>query len=593
MSIKINKERNGTHTVLLVKSVRKPGAKYPSTVTLKSFGKLEDLIKKDPDIIEKLKAEYDIKNQRLYEYIKVPLSEVLDLKNSYNDTVHNIFDQADKQNENPYEDEKPLIQPKVFNVGYLILEKIYKQLKIDEFLDSVQSNRKIKFKIDDAVKLHVFSRILYPDSVLQSNKGKNRFYKGIDVNLIDSYRVLDLLFDNRYLLQEHIFNETNKHNIDTILFDETNYYISQDEPKGLAQKGVSKEHQVTPIIQFALMMDDEGIPLCFDLFEGNTKDSTMFPPLVFTWKNRYKQSQQVTFIADKGNNCGANIIMTHKNGDYYCFAQRVKGSKESFASWVLDDNGYENIGEDYKYKERIVKNTYNRQEKQANGNYKIVETMEIEEKQIAFWSKNFAMRDNAKREAKILSSAKTVDNPGFLKMEENRGRHKYVKLTVNGDIEYELDQDKIIKDAKYDGYYAIITNNINLDKKDVLATYKKQPAIEEKFKITKSLFKLRPIYLFKDEHIRAHFLTGYISLVIISVLHKKIIDAIKKETDIEPSFSYERLIAVLRDLEVIELSHDIYKLKTLNKDILLVTKILNIPLVRENYKKDMIDSIFK
>jgi transposase len=606
MSIKINKERNGTHTVLLVKSVRKPGAKYPSTVTLKSFGKYEDLIKQDPDIIEKLKEEYDIKNKLLNSYVKVSLSEVLDIKLNYNKNVMGIFETGDKLNSNPYFEEKPIVESSCLNIGYLILNKLFNELKLNNFFNNIQEETKIKFSISEAVRLHVFSRILFPDSVVQSNKGKNRFYKGFDVDLIESYRVLDVLYEHRYELQKHIFNEVNKkykRNINTILFDETNYYFSQEEPEGLKQKGVSKEHQLTPIVQFALMIEDIGIPLCFDLFEGNSKDSTMFPPLMKMWKEDLNQKQTTTFVADKGNNCSGNNIMIDNNKDFYVFAQRVKGSKATFADWVLEEKGYEYIGESYKYKERIIKTTYNRQEKQENGKWKIVEIKEIEEKQVAFWSQNFANRDRAKREANIKTSQLSISNPCFFKMEEGHGRNRYVEINtqnketgeITSKLDLQLNQDKIDNDAKYDGYYAIITNNLNLSKEDVISTYRKQPKIEEMFKITKSLFRLRPVYLYNQNHIRAHFLIGYVSLVLLTLLHKTIIDTIQKEAKdlkLNISFSYERLVNVLRELEVIKLDNNIYKLNIMNNDILLVTKILGIYLTRINYKKEMLDTLF-
>jgi transposase len=615
MSIRIIKERNGTHTVYLVKSIRTPGKKNPTSITLRCFGKLEKLQEEDPNIIKKLKEEYKI--NRASEYINVDLSEDVNLKLVYSNNLLDSYNIAKTNNDNPFLDISPLVDRSVFNIGYLILDKIFKELQLEEYFIKLGEQYKIQYNIVEAIKLHLYSRMLYPDSIVQTNKGKSRFYKPFDINLIESYRVLDILDENKSEICKYIFtkvNEITKRKIDKVIFDETNYYFSQEKPEGLKQNGVSKEHQVTPIIQFALMIDKEGLPITFDLFAGNTKDSLMFPPLMVVLKEKYEQKQVITFIADKGNNCSGNIIKIINNKDYYVFSQRVRGARAELAEWIISDDDYIYLGKDkeFKSKERIVDTTYNRQEKDEFGKYHIVETVTIKEKQVAFWSKNFADRDISKREKNIKCSEEAINNPGFFKMEEGRGRKRYVTVTSASDMIYELNTDKIDKEAKYDGYYAIITNNINLTKEEVIKQYRLEPKIEERFRITKSLFQTRPVFVYKPEHIQGHFVICYLSLVILTLLHNKVTSSIFKEmkkvtpqkkdlytnelVDIiedDVSFSFERILNAIRNLEVIKLSDEIYKFNTIDYDTVLLTKVMGILLTNKTFKKEMLDLKFK
>jgi hypothetical protein len=597
MSIRVKKERNGKHTVSLVMSKRVPGKPYPVNVTVLSFGILEELVKKEPNVLERLKNEYSVKNLHEQTLIPFSFSENSDLKNSYlKDLDKTLFEANDaKSNPNSNKSNDVIINNPVLNIGYLLLTKVFNKLQLNTFFDSIASYYKIEYNLTNAVKLAVFSRILYPDNICQNYLGQKKFLESFGIELHDAYRCLDIVYKHREELIKHLFEEVSKlrdSELQTIIFDETNYYFSQEEPSGLKQKGVSKEHQLTPIIQFALMVDEDGLPLNFDIFPGNTKDSKMMPPLMETVKTTFQQKQQLTFIADKGNNCGENIILIDNNKDKYVFSQRVRGANKEFSDWVIKQEGYIQFGEDYKYKFRKHTSNYSKQVKDENGKYKIVETKTVEELQVAFWSRKFAERDIAKRRKSVESSEQAIENPGFSYMENAKGKAKYVKPLEKPTLV--LNVEKIEKDSLYDGYYAIISNDTTLEATDLINTYCKETTIESVNKITKSLLKFRPVFVWLPEHISAHFSIGYIALVMLNIIHKQVIDAliasgVKKE---EASFSHERIQDALKKFVVIDETHDVFRLGEVTKDTIILAKVYKILLFQRNYRKDQIFNLF-
>jgi transposase len=305
-----------------------------------------------------------------------------------------------------------------------------------------------------------------------------------------------------------------------VYYDVTNYYFEIKEPDDFRKKGVSKEHRPNPVIQMGLLMDNLGLPITYKLFEGNTNDCSTLMPVLNDLKDDYSLGR-IIVVADKGMNTGENIAynILHKNG--YIYSQTVRGANADLKEYVLSDEGYEEFSDGFKIKSRII--TTNIWVENVSG--KKVQ-VPIEQKQVVFYSPDYAERARYEREKAIEKAKKLINNTKNGKMLK-KGSFKYIISTPvdknTGEIyEYtdihSIDEEKIKEEEKFDGYYAIVTSELEMPNQEILDAYRNLWRIEETFKITKSELKTRPVYLSKKEHIKAHFLTCFVSLLLLRLI---------------------------------------------------------------------------
>ena len=497
------------------------------------------------------------------------------------------------------------------NLGYIVLKKIYKELQIDNFLSNEQKKLKMKYDLNKIFELLIFSRILFPASKNETFNNKDIFFEKFDFSLKDLYRSLDYFNSFRDDILRLIWDNTkDKYNRDTSIsyYDTTNYYFEisyNDEDlidengtileKGYRKKGPSKEHRKTPIISMGLLMDKIGIPLSYDLFPGNESEKLQMRPALKSTKAKYGIKKTI-IVADRGQNTSDNLVFIagkndddHTNHDGYVYGQSIIGADKEFKTWAISQDGfindyvYDEDGNLVTYKERIEdengkllryeekpvifkhkSRVYAKKVKiKKDNNRKVNYT--VYQKQMIYYSKQYADRQKHERENVVKKAKDLIENPGKYTQATSYGCTKYINNIrfdeetgeIPKGLELSLKLDKIKEEEKFDGYYSIVTSEKDLSDKEIREIYKGLWKIEESFKITKSNLETRPIYVWTKEHIEAHFLTCFISLVIIRLLEYKT----------NRKYSTRKMIDSLKKFNSTNIEHDIY-LQNFSNDVI-------------------------
>ena len=497
------------------------------------------------------------------------------------------------------------------NLGYIVLKKIYKELQIDNFLSNEQKKLKMKYDLNQIFELLIFSRILFPASKNETFNNKDIFFEKFDFSLKDLYRSLDYFNGFRDDILKLIWDNTkDKYNRDTSIsyYDTTNYYFEisyNDEDlidengtileKGYRKKGPSKEHRKTPIISMGLLMDKIGIPLSYDLFPGNESEKLQMRPALNSTKAKYGIERTI-IVADRGQNTSDNLVFIagkndddHTNHDGYVYGQSIIGADMEFKTWAISQDGfindyvYDEDGNLVTYKERIEdengkllryeekpvifkhkSRVYAKKVKIKKDNKRKV-NYTVYQKQMIYYSKQYADRQKHERENAIKKAKDLIENPGKYTQATSYGCTKYINNIrfdeetgeIPKGLELSLKLDKIKEEEKFDGYYSIVTSEKDLSDKEIRDIYKGLWKIEESFKITKSNLETRPVYVWTKEHIEAHFLTCFISLVIIRLLEYKT----------NRKYSTRKMIDSLKKFNSTNIEHDIY-LQNFSNDVI-------------------------
>ena len=556
-----------------------------------------------------------------------------DLKKQYDDPISH-FKQIAKQRSNNEINELIIknLKSKTIddnshskNLGYAILKKVYNELNISSILNKKQLSLNIQYSLEEIMKLLIFSRILYPASKNETYKNKDIFFEKFDFSLKDLYRSLDHFESLKDDIIKSIWDNTKvSYNRDTSItyYDTTNYYFEisyNDEDlidengnileKGSRKKGPSKEHRKTPIIGMGLLMDKNGIPLSYDLFPGNESEKLMMRPTLKKTKAKFGIDRTI-IVADRGQNTSDNTVFIagkndddHTNHDGYVYGQSIVGADKEFKTWTLEQTGFTN---DYIYDDDGNIVTYKEAIKDENGNILRYEdkpvifkhksrvyakkvqikkdnqrkvNYQIYQKQLVYYSKKYADRQKHERDLAIKKAEDLIKNPGKYTQATAYGCTKYINNIrfdeetgeISNGLELSLKLDKIKEEEKFDGYYSIVTSEKNLTDKEIRDIYKGLWKIEESFKITKSDLETRPVYVWTKEHIEAHFLTCFISLVILRLIEYKT----------NRKYSTSSIINSLGKYTSNNLEHDIYLQNFTNDIIKDLSNIYNIDLSRK------------
>lgn len=477
--------------------------KKSRTKTIESLGYLDELSKEFKNPISH------------FESVVAKMNEEKKKENALNTISINMDEKIDADNT----DRK--------NFGYAALSKIYHELEIDKFLFNRQKNLDVEYSLNNIMKLMAFSRLLDPCSKKKTHENKDRFFENTDFSLVDIYRGLSKINKYRDELQIHIYEHIKEQygrNTDLVYYDVTNYYFEIDEPDELRKKGVSKEHRPDPIVQMGLLMDNLGFPIAYKLFKGNDNDCTTLLPVLKETRRNFNLGR-VIVVADKGINTSENIYYNLKRGNGYVFSQSVRRATKELKEYVLKDEGYTWYGNEYKRKSRL----YPRQIEVEENGKKI--KVNIDEKQVIFYSKDYDKRAKAEREPALQKARALIKDPSKFNQSTSHGAAKYVKnlhfdketgeiLKTKGVLSF--DETKLKEEEKLDGYYAIISSEFGLTEDRIIEIYRGLWKIEESFKITKSDLEARPVHLSREDRIQAHFLICFIALTISRLLQHRL-----------------------------------------------------------------------
>ncbi len=418
------------------------------------------------------------------------------------------------------------------NYGHVVFSKIYHELELDRFFNNKRRHEKFKFNTNSIMKVLIFTRLLYPCSKKATVELKDRFFDKADFTLDDVYHSLKhfnkIEKEAQQFIHERIVEQYDR-KTDLLYYDVTNYYFEIDEQDEFRKKGPSKEHRPNPIVQMGLALDRQGIPLSYQLFEGNTHDSQTMMPVLKTIKKQFK-TDRIIVVADKGLNSGDNIAFNTALGDGYVYSQTIRGASNEFKQFVLDNEGYRG-DENFKVKSRVIPTTISvTVGKYQNGKPR-KKKIQVDQKQVVYYSSKYARRSKKKREELLAKAASLIANPSKYTRSTSYGAASYVaniefdketgEIQENGKMLF-LDEEKIKQEEELDGYYAIITSELDEPDKRIIEIYQGLWKIEESFKVTKSTLDARPVYLSREDHINAHFFICFLALVIARILEIKL-----------------------------------------------------------------------
>lgn len=546
--------------VYLVEGYRDENGKSKQRI-VKCYGNLEELEAKDPDILIKLKAQAK----------KIP-------KNAVNITL-NLSD-ANSEMESDQ------------NYGYFFLEHLYNELEIPEFLNKYPFISKHEFDLNKILQLLVYGRILNPCSKKATVEHQEEYFEPFQLTLDSVYSALSKLDEIKDDLQGHLnlkIYENYGRDASVVFYDVTNYYFETDREDDLKKVGMSKENKKTPIVQMGLLIDKNGLPIAYNLFPGNVHDSTTMIPFIEKMRAKYKLGK-IILTADKGLNSGKNLAYLTDNQDGYIVSQKVRGASKAFLQVILAEEGYSyNNSKTFKLKsfiqERSVKN-------------EVGDNVLLKEKVVCFWSKDYDVREKKKREKLDVKIQEFLDSPSKYKASNRYGVKKYLTLQdldkKTGEIKdvepfIDFNQEKYDRDVSLDGYYALVTSELEMSEEEIIQKYRNLWKIEESFRVMKSDLEGRPVYVRKNDHVEGHFLVCFIALLIGRILENKL----------KGQVSIRKIQESLRSATCRNIDNGIYSLNKQDDVYREIEKAFDVSLNYKNvrieqlrsYKRDVVHNI--
>lgn len=427
-----------------------------------------------------------------------------------------------------------------YNFGYAAIMKIYYELELDRFFNNKARHEPFKYNTNSIMTLLTITRILNPSSKKRSYEYKDMFFERFNFELHDVYRALSHFSKIGTECQRFISDQISaKYGRDTSLmyFDVTNFHFEIDRTDDFRKNGKEKNNRPDPIIQMALAMDADGVPLYYKLFPGNAHDSKTFIPVFKDVCVRFTPGRVIA-VADMGCTSSNNIYFL-KGGDRdkrvngYVFSFSIRRGSEKFKKYVLDDDGYTDrdgkpLKDDYDYKVKSRIEVREIKITMKNGSQK---SALIDEKQVVFWSKKYADKARAERNEIVKKAQDIISNPQKHNKNTARGAAAYIQnITYDkktGEVFAQegkmliFDEGKANEDAKYDGYYCLITSELDMQTQRVIEIYRGLSDIEDNFKVSKSDLDIRPVHVSRKDRINAHVLICFISLVILRLIQKK------------------------------------------------------------------------
>lgn len=450
-----------------------------------------------------------------------------------------------------------------FNVGYLFIKKLYNDLKLDEICNNIQNKYQFHFDLNEILSYLVYARIIYPSSKLETFKQCQNFIEQPKFKLHDEYRALSYIAKNIDYIQENLFNNSKnviKRNSKVIYYDCTNYFFEIDEEDDLRKYGISKEHKPNPIVGMGLFMDGDGIPLSFNIYPGNQNEQKSFISEENKIINNFKlDDSKIVLCTDAGLASDEIKKFNVQNNRGFVITQSLKKLKDEYKKEVFDKSNWR-IYNDFKnfYNLDTIEQDSSLKEKYYDTLfYKIIQTETKSVKQdliVTFSFKYFDYNRNI-RNSQIERAKKSIENNQVTRKGKNQNDYRRfidsTNSTNNGEvadnITYSINQDIIAEEEKYDGYYALTTNLIG-DVNEIFKIVKGRWEIEESFRIMKSDFLARPVNLSREDRIKSHFLTCFISLFLYRLLEKKL----------GYKYTTSQILNVLRNMNVLESKGDGY-----------------------------------
>ena len=421
-----------------------------------------------------------------------------------------------------------------FNAGYLFLQDIYYSLGLNNICNDITNKHQFKFDLNSVLSRLIYSRIIFPSSKLKTLELSNNFIEQANFDYNHILRSLEVISKETDFIQAELYKNSKKYskrNDKILYYDCTNYYFEIEQEDGIKQYGVSKENRPNPIVQMGLFLDGDGIPLAFNINPGNTNEQITLQPLEKQIINDFNNASFVV-CTDAGLASNANRKFNDKENRKFITTQSIKKLKDYLKEWMFDKTGWHipsitnpidlsNLDNDEELQEKF-KDTIFYKERWINENG-------LEQKIIITYSLKYKNYQKNIRNSQIERAQKLINsNPKSIIKPRQNDFKRFIEKTnttkdgiVAEETYYNLNQEAINNESKYDGYYAVCTN-LEDTAEEIIKVNKNRWEIEESFRIMKSEFKARPVYLSRDDRIKAHFTTCFLALTIFRYLEKKI-----------------------------------------------------------------------
>lgn len=420
-------------------------------------------------------------------------------------------------------------QQHFFNGGYLFLQQIYHELNLNKVSAEISKKYKFSFDLNAILSRLLYGRILFPSSKRATYQHSSKYIEQTDFELQHVYRALEVISKEMDFIQSSLYSNSlkiSRRNTGILYYDCTNYFFEIEQEEGLKQYGASKEHRPNPIIQMGLFMDGDGIPLAFSLNSGNTNEQITLKPLEEKILSDFKLSKFVV-CTDAGLASEKNRRFNNEGERAFITTQSIKKLKKHLKEWSLDSKGWHLAGHNKTYDiaqldEEIYKEKCFFKERWIKENG-------LEQKLIVTYSIKYKNYQRQIRKSQIERAQKLLNsNPTKLSKSNQNDYKRFIKktsCTSDGEIAdnelYALNNETIVAEEAYDGFYAVCTN-LEGSAQEIIQINQRRWEIEECFRIMKSEFKARPVYLSREDRIKAHFTTCFISLIIYRLLEKKL-----------------------------------------------------------------------
>lgn len=453
----------------------------------------------------------------------------------------------------------------LFNGGYLFLKKIYHEIGLHKICKRISQKYKFDFDLDSIFSRLVYGRVIFPSSKLATHELSKKFIEQPNFDLHQIYRALEILAKETDFIQSAIYENSLKifkRNTGVLYYDCTNYFFEIEQEDGNKQYGPSKDHKPNPIIQMGLFMDGDGIPLAFSMNKGNMNEQLTLKPLEKKIISDFELSKFIV-CTDAGLASAENRKFNDKDGRAFITTQSIKKLKAHLKKWALAADGWKLPGseKDYdisKLDEMLEKaNPEDREKIRSKVFYKErwIKENGFEQRLIVTYSIKYRDYQRKIRNGQIERAQKLIDtNPTKIKKCNSNDYKRFIhttSCTSDGEVAekefYSIHSSLILKEEAFDGFYAVCTN-LEDDVSEIIKVNCRRWEIEECFRIMKSEFKARPVYLSNDDRIEAHFTTCFIALILYRLLEKKL----------NEQFTCHEIITGLRDMNFLELRGEGY-----------------------------------
>jgi len=530
MTLTMSKSRNST-SLYITKSVRENGKKFSKVV--EKLGTVAELKKKLNGADPILWAQ-----ERVTELTKLEKEGRRD-----------IFVKCSPYLPIPHN------KNRLFYGGYLFLQMIYHDLGLSEICRTIKGNHEFDFDLDAVLSRLVYGRIIFPASKLATLELSKKFLEPPRFQLHHIYRGLEFIAKETDFIQAELYKRSAKiidRKTGALYYDCTNYFFEIEQEEGLKQYGYSKEHRPNPIVQMGLFMDGNGIPLAFSIHDGNNNEQTTLKPLEKKILVDFDLSKFVV-CTDAGLSSTDNRKYNNISGRAYITTQSIKKLKKYLKDWALDPTGWYLPNDDKKYDLSVIDEEAHRESTFYKERW--IKEDDLEQKLIVTYSIKYREYQRSIRGGQIERAQKLIQsNPKKInKVNQNDYKRFIAKTSVTetGEIAqkevYDLNLKVIAAEEIFDGFYGVCTN-LDDDPLEIIKINHRRWEIEECFRIMKTEFKARPVYLKRDDRIKAHFTTCFISLLIYRLLEKKL----------DEKFTSAQIIRQLREMNFLEVPGEGY-----------------------------------